>query len=620
MVTKEQEDLLIERLKNRVDKANTLFLMHIGEKLKQIKSLNYTEATRLIQILKYGGEFDDILQQLAEYTGMNIKDIDEILSNYAKKDLNFYKKFYKYRNIPFKEITENKALTYQLQSISNMVKQEMYSFARNNVLGYTIRDTDGKLQFYGLRETYNRVLDEAFMNVSQGKQTFDTAMTQILKDIGGSGLKTINYKSGRAVRLDSAIRMHLQDSLRTLHNANQEIVGEEFGYNGIEVTHHMNAAPDHIDTIDGKQFALIDKIQEQISKGTEKQIKRSDIKDNTVIVKDKTYKDFNDVNNSLDRKVSTLNCRHTIFPIIVGVSQPEYTEEELQRDKELNEKGFDFEGKHYTMYQGEQKQRQIESEIRKQKDIQMLARKSGNDDLAQSSQMKINTLSNKYKELSDVSGLPTYNEKLKVSGFRKTKIDSISNEISKYKTPREKEIDIFNDYTKELKTRLTDNEINSIEGYKGIAHKEINETLLFGKPKKEIIYSNIDNIKQDIEYIDSALSKSKTPLNIRAFRGIDEDYITGKIGDTFTIKGYNSSSLFETIGIQNAKKTGKRGVLLEILTPKNTNAIYIGNNFNGLNEQELLITRDLSYKIIDIKYIVDKNYGNYKKYIVKVIK
>ena len=115
---------------------------------------------------------------------MNLKELDEIFSLYAQKDRQFYEKFYKYRNIPFEE---SLALKTQRKALTRLATNEMYDFTRSNVLGYTI---DGK--FLSLRGTYNKLLDTALLNVGQGKETLDSAMTRILKDIGGSGLRTIN--------------------------------------------------------------------------------------------------------------------------------------------------------------------------------------------------------------------------------------------------------------------------------------------------------------------------------------------------------------------------------------------------------------------------------------------
>ena len=417
MISEEQTELLVERLINRIEEANTYFLMKMGSSIKKIRNLTPSQAQELVQILKYGGNYEDIIREISKYTNLNVKDIDEIFSNYAKKDQMFYEKFYQYRNIPFVPFEQNSALLMQTMALSNMAKKELYNFTRPNVLGYTIRDEKGIPRFYGLKETYNRVLDEALLNVSQGKQTFDSAMTRIMKDIGGSGLKNIEFASGRSMRLDSAVRMHLQDALRILHNENQKIIGEEFDYDGIEVTHHSNSAPDHIDTIDGKQFALVDIIKKHIEKGIPTEVDK--IRGNQVWVDGKVYDDFNAVNNALQRPVSTLNCKHKIFTIILGVSKPEYTQEQLDEDKKKNLDGFEFDGKHYTNYEGTQLQRSMERAIREQKDIQILAKASGNNELVGEAQQRITQLTHKYNELSKISGLPTKAQRLRVSGYKR---------------------------------------------------------------------------------------------------------------------------------------------------------------------------------------------------------
>ena len=414
MINESQIEFLTERLVERINKANIFFYKKIGSALRQIKELTPSQAHQLVQILKYGNNYDEIVRQIAKYTNLNIQDIDSIFNSYAKRDQLFYEKFYKYRNIPFVPFTENTALIMQTRALANIVKNEMYNYTRANLLGFTING-----EFMNLKDTYNYVLDEALLNVSQGKETFDSSMRRILKDIGGSGLKTVKYASGRSVRLDSVVRMHLQDALRTLHNENQKIIGEEFGYDGIEVTHHSNSAPDHIDTIDGKQFALIDKIKEHIAKGIPTEVEK--IRGNQVWVDGKVYDDFNAMNNALKRPVSTLNCKHKIFTIILGVSKPAHTQEQLDEDKEKNIQGFILDGKHYSLYEGTQLQRQLERAIREQKDIQILAKSSDDMELVGTAQSNIAKLTQKYKELSQVSGLPTKIKRLTVSGYRRTK-------------------------------------------------------------------------------------------------------------------------------------------------------------------------------------------------------
>ena len=110
---------------------------------------------------------------------------------------------------------------------------------------------------------------------------------------------------------------------------------------------------------------------------------------------------------------------------MLGVSKPEYSEEELQKLIDDNNKGFELDGVHYTNYEGTQLQRKLETEIRKQKDIQIMAKASGNKELVQESQSRITQLTHKYKELSDVSGLPTKMERMRVSQYKRVNVNKL---------------------------------------------------------------------------------------------------------------------------------------------------------------------------------------------------
>ena len=415
-ITDEQIEMLVDRLVARINQANTSFLMSMGDSIKQIRNLTPTQAQQLVQMLKYGESYDNIIREISRYTNLNIQDIDDIFSNYAEKDQLFYEKFYRYRNIPFVEYAENEALRRQTEALANIVKKEMYDFTRANVLGYTIRDLDGNVQFLGLRETYNRVLDEALANVGTGKETFDSAMTRIMKDIGGSGLKTVEYASGRSMRLDSAVRMHLKSRLRELHNENQELFGEEFGADGVEISVHGNPAEDH-EEAQGRQFSTVRPSSNQLSEWEKLQTEGVAI-DYTgkEIDLHKTTKEG--VAESF-RPISELNCYHYIFSIILGVSDPEYSDKQLKKIIDDNNKGFELDGKHYTNYQGTQLQRSLERAIREQKDTQILAKASDNMALVNESQQKITQLTQKYNDLLNASGLPANKQRMRVSGYRR---------------------------------------------------------------------------------------------------------------------------------------------------------------------------------------------------------
>lgn len=415
MLSQEIEERLSEYLVNRIEEANSYILKRIGEAIKQISTLTPSQAYQIAQILKYGGTYNEIAKELARVSGKNVQDIYKIFEEVAKNNKQFAKQFYKYRGIDYIPYKKDIALQNMVKSLATLTSDMYRNISNTSVIGFI---QDGT--FKQLQQVYQDTIDKAILSISQGKQDFYSSMRQTLKELGGSGL--VQYESGRTRRLDSAVRMNILDGIRQVSNETAQRFAEEYGSNMVEVSHHTNSAPDHIDTVDGKQFARIDVIRQQIASGIEKEIKLEDIKGTKVKVKGKWYDDYDTINNSLERKVSTLNCRHYLFEGILGVSKPSYTKEQIEADKKKNLDGFEFEGKHYTLYEGSQLCRRVELEIRKAKDTQILARASGDTELIEQSQNKIRLLTSKYNDLCKASGLLPKKVRMQVSGYSRVKV------------------------------------------------------------------------------------------------------------------------------------------------------------------------------------------------------
>lgn len=390
------DELVITRLIERVESGNTFILEQIGKTIKEIGELTPTKAYQLQQMIKYGSRYDTIIERLSKITNLNIKEIDEIFEEYAKRDYRFAEKFYKYRNITYVPFNEMNALKNEVDALSLMTKGTYMNLVNTSVLGFWLND-----RFYNIQEAYQYAIDQAILSISQGKDTFQHQMYSLLKQFGDSGIRTIDYASGTSRRLDSALRMNLREGIRELHNATQEVLGKEFESDGVEITVHEYPAPDHA-MLQGRQFSYAE------FENLQNDLPATDYKGITY-----THE---------HRPISKLNCYHNIFSIVLGVSQPQYTNEELEQIKQRNEKGFDFEGKHLSMYEGTQLQRKIETEIRKQKDNQILGVSSGNKELIADAQYKITALTNRYKELSKISGLPTKMERMRVVGYKRRKV------------------------------------------------------------------------------------------------------------------------------------------------------------------------------------------------------
>lgn len=429
MLSDEVIEKVVERLVRRIEIGNEYVLKKIGESVKKVGTLKPSKAQELVQILKYGGDYDKITQKLVEITKLNIKDIKKIFEEVAKNDYDFAKQFYEYRNKKFIPWEENMALRQQVDALADLTANEYASFARSDMIGIGIKDKKGNVKFRGLKNTYDDLLDEAILNVGQGKETFDSAMFRMLKQFG-TGLKVV-YPSAsitldedgntivkrRTMRLDSAMRMHMKNALRELHNRTQEMFGEQFDADGVEISVHLNPAPDH-EKVQGRQFTTnqYDSEGNLIKKGEFEKFQDSE---DAVSYDGIEFPKVSEETGYDRRSISQYNCYHYTFAIVLGVNKPQYSNEELQEIIDNNNKGFELDGKHYTNYQGTQLQRRLERAIREQKESQILGRASDNEKLIYESQKKITQLTSKYRELSKVSGLPTSDRRLRVSGYHR---------------------------------------------------------------------------------------------------------------------------------------------------------------------------------------------------------
>lgn len=414
MINEELQEKLLSVFDKRFQDYNTKVLEELGNVIKQFKDLTPSQAYSLAQQLKYNNTVKDLLNELSKISGLSVKDLKAILEKVAKENIGFADVYYKARGLETPIYSENKALQRLVSSVYNISGAEFKNIAKST--GFRLLGDNGEPLLLDIDETYKYVIDKCVFAVSQGKETYQQSMRSALKQLSDSGVRRIDYANNYSRRIDSSVRMNVLDAVREVSNQSQMLFGEEFDYNAVEVSHHSNSAPDHSNNdiengkfdIDGHQFVKLDILKEQIKNGIEKEITLKDIDEvnHRVKCKGKWHYDFDYINNNLNRPVSTMSCYHYIFSIVLGVSRPQFTDKQLEEDKKKNNDGFEFEGKHYTFYEGEQLLNRIALEIRKSKDTQIMAKSSGDDDLILSSQTKITQLTTKYKQIVKVSGLP----------------------------------------------------------------------------------------------------------------------------------------------------------------------------------------------------------------------
>ena len=409
MIDEKLQEKLLEVFDKRFQDYNTKVLKELGNVIKQFKDLTPSQAYKLSQQLKYNTTIKDLLDELSKISGLSVKDLKAILEKVAKENIGFADVYYKARGLETPIYNENKALQRLVSSVYSISGAEFKNIAKST--GFRLLGDNGKPLLLNIDETYKEVIDRCVVAISQGKETYQQAMRSTLKQLSSSGVRKIEYESGYSRRLDTSVRQNILDSMRQVANESQQLFGKEFDSDGVEVSVHEMPAPDH-ELVQGRQFS-------------NEEYKKLQNGENAKDYQGKTWSlDHN--HDSSFRPISTMNCFHYIFSIVLGVSKPQYSNEELKKIIDDNEKGAELDGKHYTNYELSQIMRKLETKIREQKDLQIIARASDDKDLILQAQTKITQLTNKYKQVVKISGLPNQlSTRGRVSNYHRLSIKNL---------------------------------------------------------------------------------------------------------------------------------------------------------------------------------------------------
>jgi hypothetical protein len=363
-----------QAIARRMQDANTRVLQRMGKDIARIGSLNNYRDAQLIAVKMTGESVEEITRELSKASGMTESDIEKLYDDAARYDYEFAEQFYLDRKqVPYKE---NKTLQRTVKAMTRAAQDDCYNLSHS--YAFALRDRDGRVRYTSLAAGYKEAIDKAVTAVKLGTTDYKAEMRRILKQYADSGIRVVDWESGYSQRIDTAVRRNIMDGLRQVKNETQKLIGREFGADGYEISAHANPAPDHAD-IQGRQYS---------------------------------FADFEALNESLERKIGTLNCYHTLRAIILGISRPVYSEEELQAFKRKSNELIEIDGKKYTRYECTQLQRKIETKIRKLKDRKELLKAAGDDVGVRECNRKIRLLKDKYNEITQKAGLDAHYDRM----------------------------------------------------------------------------------------------------------------------------------------------------------------------------------------------------------------
>lgn len=376
MLTDEQIAEALELIDSRYQKVVQKYLRKVGATVLKIGKLNRSSVNLLIQLRRMGVDVATIEQELQRVTRLTKRDLRTLYQKAAEEAKT---------DARFEYVTKGvmpSAVRWEalVESLWQQTAGNLENLSRTTIMG----------------ESYRRIVDEAVQAVTMGVTDYNSAIRAELKKAGRAGVQ-VKYASGVRRRLDTAIRQNVLDGVRQVQQKAQELIGEEIGADGVDITAHPNSAPDH-EPVQGRRFDLENFRAMQAGQ---------DFQD----VDGRRYEGFR-------RPITQWRCRHLVYYILIGVSRRVYSDDQLKKLEEDNHKGVTINGRKMTNYDATQLMRQLETEIRREKDMAILAQASGDDVLRRECQGRITNLEKQYKAVAEAVKLRTRFDKTRVEGFK----------------------------------------------------------------------------------------------------------------------------------------------------------------------------------------------------------
>lgn len=370
----------------RYEALNEEYLEIIGERIRAIGRVSPTDLYRLERLRDIGTDMDALKRKLASETGKSLKELEKLLRQAADAAMKPYDGLMNAEPYLRNEIAEAMAAAQYIETARAMV----------NLSNTTVSSA-----------AYQRLVDRAVSAVQLGTESYQSAIRSVLRSTAWDGLcvvdgtRKVRYASGLTRRLDTAARQNVLDGFRALMQRTRDEAGKAFGADGVEISAHMLCAEDHL-PYQGRQFSL---------------------------------EEFERLNQTLRRPIAKgiWNCSHVAEPIVLGISEPAYTEEELAEYRRSSLEQVTIDGKTRSRYQWTQEQRRIETAIRREKDVAIAAKAAGDNVLRRQCQQRINDLRKRYDRISKDAGLEVRTDKMAVSGFRPVKTVEQLSDAEKYK-------------------------------------------------------------------------------------------------------------------------------------------------------------------------------------------
>ena len=446
---------LASKIASRYQDLEERIMQDIVRRIMKAGEITSTADWQINRLRILGYSSEDIEKEIKKTLNASYPEMFELYDKVINWEYVRNKDIYEQINAEYIPFEENG----QLKQITESIIDQSFGDLENvtNSLGFYLDYGNGQKVLTPLSQVYTKYLDAACYDIVTGAFDYNSVLRRVVTQLTNSGLRQIDYSSGRANRVDVAARRAVMTAVSQITGKISEYNAQKLGTEYFEVEWHAGARPTHA-VWQGRVWSK-EQLYSVCGLGT--------------------------VTGLLGA-----NCYHTYYPFFPGISQRNWSDDwlEEQNRKEAEPKSFD--GKEYTLYEAKQRQRQMETAMRAQREKVKLLQAGGADQdeiiLHKAKyQGQLNEYSRFCRKMSlteereriylDMRGKVATNNKSQNSMFHPEMVKNASKDVAQYKRYKEVLGDSVGSLAKFGRVKYNDSEQWEKLQSKFFAYLEINK-------------------------------------------------------------------------------------------------------------------------------------------------
>lgn len=375
-----------EKLSQQIEKQFSDLEMRIMEdivrRIQQAGKITSTADWQINRLVILGNSTEDIEKMIKEALDASYPDVFELYDQVIDWEYVRNKDLYEQINARYIPFEENG----QLQQITNALIRQTNTDLQNitRSLGFYLDYGNGRRVLTPLAQVYQGYLDAACMDIVSGAFDYNSVLRRVVTQLTNSGLRQIDYASGYANRVNVAARRAVMTGITQLTGQISDFNAEALGTEYFEVAWHSGARPTH-QVWQGKVYSREELV---------------------------TVCGLGSVTG-----LEGVNCYHERYPFFHGISERQWSDEWLEKKNREENTPKEFGGKQYTLYEAKQRQRQMETTMRAQREkVQLLQAGDADPDEIMLARAKYQGQLDEYSRFSRKMNLKQERERIYVDG------------------------------------------------------------------------------------------------------------------------------------------------------------------------------------------------------------